>query len=343
MRDLERATRPQIVADGLDMPATDYLHVRDYLRILLRRRWLIMAIVVLGVSVGALMVWTTTPVYEAHATLQIDQDVNVLGVERPLVPLDQRDWMREFLPTQLGILQSRELARIAHTDLTEGGDAILAENQPPIPADVAPARAASAGPVPSAGEIAAGRTVSLVRDSRLVNVGFQATDPVLAARVANALARAYLQQNMGFRSKTTDEASTWLARQVQDQRALVEQSEAALQQYRQEHGADALMRDQLGAEQQNVVVQKLAELQAAETKARNETFEKQAQYKQLLAVQSSRAALDTVPAISTNAYIQGLKGELQTLQRQMVQASQELGDLHPDMIKLRESVQNAER
>ena len=48
----------------------------------------------------------------------------------------------------------------------------------------------------------------------------------------------------------------------------------ALQRYRTEHGADALMTDKLGAEQQNIVVQKLAALQAAETKARTETIER---------------------------------------------------------------------
>ena len=60
----------------------------------------------------------TAPVFEARATLQIDIDLNILGVDRPLVPLDQRDWMREFLPTQLGILQSRDLVRRAHDELT---------------------------------------------------------------------------------------------------------------------------------------------------------------------------------------------------------------------------------
>ena len=324
------------------MAAADLLNVRDYLRILTRRKWLIAAIMLLGMAAGALQLWTSTPVFEAYATLQIDQDANVLGVDRPLMPLDQRDWMREFLPTQLGILQSRELARLAHEELARPGHAIPADGASEIP----PSPALASGEtdsLPTVGEIVMGRTVSIPRETRLVNVGFQSTDPALAARVANALARAYLQQTAAFRSKTTDDASSWLAKQVQEQRALVEASEAALQQYRQEHGADALMRDQLGAEQQNVVVQKLAELQAAETKARTETFEKQSQYSQLLAAQAGRAPLDTIPAIATNPYIQGLKGELTALQRQLTQASQELGDVHPEMIKLRESVQSAER
>jgi capsular exopolysaccharide synthesis family protein len=165
----------------------------------------------------------------------------------------------------------------------------------------------------------------------------------LSAQVANALARAYLQQNLEFRSKTTGEASNWLANQVGELRKVVEKSEASLQRYRTEHGADALITDRLGAEQQNIVVQKLAALQAAETKARTDTIERMAQYQQLVDARAKREQLDTVPAIASNTYIQGLKVELTTLQRQLIQASNELGDRHPEIIKLQGAVQNAER
>ena len=164
--------------------------------------------------------------------------------------------------------------------------------------------------MPTVDEIVLGRTVSLVKDSRLVNIGFRSTDPLLSAQVANALARAYLQQNLEFRSKTSGEASDWLTKQVGELRKLVEENEAALQRYRTEHGAEALMTDRLGTEQQNIVVQKLAALQVAETKARTETIERLAQYQQLAAAKANQEPLDTVPAIASNSYIQGLKVEL---------------------------------
>ena len=202
---------------------------------------------------------------------------------------------------------------------------------------------ASPDSLPTVGQIAGGRTVSIPRDTRLVNIGFQSTDPALSARVANALARAYLQQSITFRSKMTDDASGWLTKQVSEQRSLVDASEGALQQYRREHGADALIRDELGGQQQNVVVQKLGELQERKPRHATVPVEKQSEYKQLQAAQASRTPLDTIPAIATNLYIQGLKGELTVLQRQMLQASQELGEAHPEMIKLSAAVQNSER
>jgi capsular exopolysaccharide synthesis family protein len=346
VRTTDRPVLPEPGAGAYDQSATDYLQISDYIRIVYRRRWIVVGILTVGLLGGILRNWMATPIFEARATLQIDIDLNVLGVDRPLVPLDQRDWMREFIPTQLGILESRDVARLAHDELTRtdrsnpGGNNLgitpngPATSEPPV---------WGTRRVPTVGEIVMGRRVSLVTDSRLVNVGFRSTDSKLAAQVANALARAYLQQNLEFRSKTSGEASDWLAKQVGELRKLVEESEASLQRYRTEHGADALITDRLGEEQQNVVVQKLAALQAAETKARTETIERMAQYNQLVDAKANREPLDTVPAIASNDYIQGIKGELAALQRQLIQASSELGDRHPEIIRLQAAVQNAER
>src|SRR5207248_3300062 len=95
-------------------------------------------------------------------------------------------------------------------------------------------------------------------------------------------------------------------------------------------------------ERQNIVVQKLADLNAAVTKAKTERIQKEAAYSQIKAVQRDRAALDTIPAILSNQFIQQQKTELAELQRQEAQLSDKLGQRHPDMIKARMSVQTAE-
>jgi succinoglycan biosynthesis transport protein ExoP len=318
---------------------------RDYFRILYRRRWLVLGGVAIGLAIAAVINVTTTPIYQAQATLQFDIDMNILGVDRPLLPLDQRDWMREFFPTQIGILQSRDVAARAREDLrlSASGKSRSAD----VPADVA--RLTTAFPsntaqreVPSVQAIMAGRAVALVKDSRLVSVGFRSADPQAAAQVANALARAYVNQSADFRVRATGEASDWLSKQVEQQRKLVDESEAALQRYRQEHQADALFTDKMGAEQQNIVVQKLAELQGAVTKARTDTIDKEALYREVSFAQANREALDTLPTVANDPYIQRLKSELGDLERQLAQASKELGDRHPDILKLQGAIQTTE-
>ena len=166
---------------------------------------------------------------------------------------------------------------------------------------------------------------------------FRSADPVLAAQVANALARAYVKWNTVSKSTTTGEASEWLKQQVEEQRRVVQQSEAAIQRYKKEHEAEAL------GERQNIVVQKLGELQSAATRAKAETIEKQTQYQQLSTLKSNRDALDTLPAIASNAYIHGMKQELAGLQQQLTQASEQLGERHPDIVRLHSAVDDADR
>ena len=351
MRSSDPHTRSDVNAGEYDTSATDYLSLHDYLRIISRRRWLIAGIMAVGLSAGAWYNWRTVPVFEAQATVQIDMDLNVLGTDRPLVPLDQRDWMSDFLPTQLAILESRELARLAHNQLGRSDGSSPGSTDVPITPNEDPAlRSPNIGAseprtarVPTVNEIIGGRTVSLVPETRLVSIGFRATDPDLSSDVANALARAYLQRNFESKVNATGEAADWLVKQVEEQRKLVAESEAALQQYRSEHGADALLENESGVQQQNIVVQKLAELQAAETEAKTVTIQKEAQYRQVAAALANHERLDTVPAIASDLHLQALKTELATLQRQLAQSSKELGERHPEIIKLQGAVQNVER
>ncbi len=308
---------------------SDYLNLRDYLRILNKRRWILIAFFALGLAAALLYNWTATPLFESRATVQIDADPNVLALDRPLV--DQRDWAREYIPTQIGVLQSRQLARLVHERLKASAASSDGGSHQ------------STARIPSVGAIVAGRNVSEVRDTRLIRIGFRSADPEMAAIVANTLAQTYVQQNVKYKTSATGEASDWLSEQVEQQRKLVQESEAALQRYREEHGADALFADREGTERQNIVVQKLEDLQSQVTRAKAATIEKEAVYRQLLAVQGNKEALETLPAIASSEYIQALKTELSTLRRQLQQASEELGELHPERIKLEGAVRDADR
>ena len=174
-------------------------------------------------------------------------------------------------------------------------------------------------------------------ESRVINVTFRSADPQLAARIPNGLTKAYVDQNIEARRQGSREASRWLNERLSELRGEVTSREGALQQYRER--SDAVSLD----DRQNIVVQKLAQLNTAVTTARAERLDKEALYRQLVAIQTSGVPLDTFPAILGNGFIQGLKAELAALQREKGQLSEQLGDLHPDMIKVNGSIEAAER
>ena len=105
-------------------------------------------------------------------------------------------------------------------------------------------------------------SVNPVRNTRLVEIRFTSTDPLFAADMANALAKAYIQQSMEFSFTASKDAADWLSARLAEQRKTVEESEAALQAYKEKNGAVAV------EDRQNIVVQRLTDLNAALTQAR---------------------------------------------------------------------------
>ena len=79
-----------------------------------------------------------------------------------------------------------------------------------------------------------------MRNSRLVNIRYQSPDPAFTARAADALAQAYIAQGLSFRALASRDANQFLSDQLNEQRTRLDDSERALQTYKEKHGAVAL-------------------------------------------------------------------------------------------------------
>ena len=139
-----------------------------------------------------------------------------------------------------------------------------------------------------------------------------------------------------FRFTSSRDASEWLNQQLAEQRQQVEAAETALQQYREQN--DALSVE----DRQNIVVQKLADLNSAVTKAKTDRLLKESMYRQLSAIQRDAPALDTFPAIMANQFIQQQKAELASLHRQRAQLAEKLGERHPEMLRIQSAIQTSQ-
>ncbi|MBI2829339.1 MAG: polysaccharide biosynthesis tyrosine autokinase [Acidobacteria bacterium] len=324
-----------------------------YLQVLYRRRYIaVSAFLAVFLSV-ALHTFTAVRIYEGAVRILIEREnPNVVSFQEVL---EQSELTDDYYETQYKILQSRALARSTIDSLDLWSHPQL--NQPPrltirailmrpvntVARWFEPPRPIEA---PDAAETRAqsrvidrflrSLTVSAVRYSRLVDVTFRSPDPQLAARVANALSESYIRQSVELRSSTTKEASEFLTQQLAEQRKRLEASEQALQAYRERTDSVSL------EERQNVVVQRLADLNAAVTRANTARIQKEATYNQVKGIMENPAAIDKVPLILSNPFVQQQKTELAQLQRQRAQLSEKLGPNHPDMVKVGLAIQNAE-
>ena len=340
----------------------DERHLSDYLRVIYKRRWVAIPAFVIVFVIGAINSFRQTPIFESRTQILIEKDTPKVGNLNTMFQENDGWYNDDFYQTQYRILQSRSLARKtveimnlpAHpavqsaaappsmsfslTGLASGAAGAIKRMvsgekavESPAPAPAEPGDTLT----PYVGLVLGSLTVSPVRNSRLVELRLSSTDPKLAADMANAHAKAYIQQNMEMRFSASKDATDWLGEQLAEQRKKVEESEAALQRYKEAHGAVAV------EDRQNIVVQRLADLNGAVTKVKTARIEKEAQYNQLRSLQGS-LALDSFPAVIANEYIQKLKSDIGDLQRQQAQLAEKYGDRHPEMMRIRSAIDSAQ-
>jgi capsular exopolysaccharide synthesis family protein len=294
-------------------------HLLEYLRVLYWRRWLAMSVFAVVVAAGAIYTWTATPTYEARASVLIESDPpNVVSFKDVL---DEGINRGGYYETQQELLKSRALAERTVA-------AMRLWTRPGFPAHTEQ-EAVSA--------VLSGLQVQPLRGSRVITVKFRATDPALAADIVNSHVREYIRQSVENHFNASKEATDWLDAQLAKERHRVEQAESALQVYREQHDAVSLKAGQ------DIVVQKLSDLNASVTKAKTARIDKEVQYRELAAIRNDRAALASSPIVLSNPFIQQLKGDLSRLQREYAQLAESLGDRHPTLIEKRTEVENVEQ
>ncbi len=297
----------------------DDVAILDLIRVLRRSVWLMAAVVAASLATALAYNRFSTPYYEARARVLVEPNSQDVAPFR----LSTQDQGRvDYFVTQFEVLRSRSLARktLERLDLLSADRGIQSTQ---------------------VNQFLAGLTVLPVRsdmgESRVINLTVQSEDPERAMRLVNGLAQTYVEQNLDTRRQGSLDASESLNQRLAELKRLANASEKALQQYREKQNSVAM------GDQQNVVVQRLAQLNASATTARLERLDKQAVYQQLTAIQQSGSPLDTFSPILTNSFIQGLKSEIAALRKEQAQLADRLGDLHPDLIKVNTAIANAER
>lgn len=198
-----------------------------------RSRWIMLAVVLAALVLGAVATLLTTPLYTATASLQIDQQTErVLGTEDEQPAAAFQDAER-FLQTNIEVLKSRATAvRVAQSlNLLSGNDFI----------EQMGARAESDMPEPERREAILGLLdkslgVDLPRNSRVARINFRSPDPALSARVANAYADNFITGNLQRKFNSTSYARSFLEKQLVPARERLETSERELIAYARRAG-----------------------------------------------------------------------------------------------------------
>ncbi len=257
-RPLRDLAQPATVAV---VPASD-IHLRDYLSVVLKRKWLILSIVIVVTSLVAIQMYRLPDVYQAETTLQIEPKTSVLQTQGLVVtaPRDSAYWN-----TQIRLLDNPELARmvVLTLDLQNnpaflGGQAqgslfsalrrlvsrdksaSMKESGVAVASDagletetLSPKQLAQIEPYEDA--VRANVTVFPIKDTNLVSVRFQHTNPEIATKVAGALADVFIYKDIQRQTAGANTASAALSRQIADLQLKIKQGEEARLNYLKNH------------------------------------------------------------------------------------------------------------
>lgn len=242
------------------------INLRDYLHVVLKRKWLILSLVLVITSLVTIQAYREPSIYQGATTIRIEpKQQNILQTGQ--VVINQQD--PNFWGTQLRLLQNPSLARqvILTLDLMKnpaflGGQAnssvfsslkrIFSRDKP----ITAKAQGAEADP-PPVGEnemrekvftaeelqrlepyedaIIANETVEPIEKTNLVVIRYNHTNPELAQKIANALAEVFIQNNVERLQKGTSKAEVALAKEIAKYQEKIKKNRDARFQYAKQH------------------------------------------------------------------------------------------------------------
>ena len=223
------------------------INLLDYWRILLKRRWTVIATLAMVLIIALVKTMLTTPIYRSTSIVQVENDTLQVTKFEGVEPMG---YNANFLETQIGLLNSRALAQrvVKQMGLQQSGElsrlwpasnwqrlTALVRGAPDAD-DAAVATAASQAPVKEdpaainalAASFQGGVSVSPVGNSRLVRISYDSPDPDFSRRAANAIAEAFVANNLDRRFGSATYAKGYLEDRLKEMKAKLEESERQL-------------------------------------------------------------------------------------------------------------------
>ncbi|MBZ5641187.1 MAG: polysaccharide biosynthesis tyrosine autokinase [Acidobacteriia bacterium] len=184
-----------------------------------------------------------------------------------------------------------------------------------------------------------GLSVEQVKGSQLVQVGYEAYDPQLAAQIVNTTVAQYLDKTYKSRYEATLRAAQSMSPQLSDLQNSVKKSTEDLLNFQKSHegaqlgAASAVAGDgttnAASAALDNPVAVRVSELNQQLTQAMGDRLQQESYMKQI-----QQGKVDSLPQMKDNVLIQGLTSRLVDSRAQLAQALAVYGSNNPQVRKL---------
>ncbi|HEX8161019.1 MAG TPA: polysaccharide biosynthesis tyrosine autokinase [Pyrinomonadaceae bacterium] len=339
---------------------TEPAHLREYLNVVLKRKWLILSLVLVVTSLVTIHMYRTPSIYDAATTIQIEpKRDSVLSRGKDAVIINTgRTTDPAYINTQLRLLENPTLARqvIRTLDLQNnpsffGGQAQAGfvaslkrifggEKKPPPQSESAPGGL----PVVRIDDVtdnkmspeeldklepyelmlAANLTVEPVVGTNLVTLHYRHTNPELARQIVNTLADTFIYNNYDRENSSTTANLEQLGKRVADLQKLIHDEEEQRVNFLQSKNLPVDgMGDNLPAKRQTMLSEQLLT-------AENDRKDKEAIYRAALASPDPWS----IPEVQADKHAQEVRKQLDDLKLKRAEMLQTYTEAWPAVKKL---------
>jgi len=318
----------------------------EYWGVIVKRKWVLITFAGSLIFFVAIFSFLVTPKYESTSTLLIEEGTSKIlsidetfGYQSPVF----RDL--RFFNTQLELLKSKSLAeRVARkmnllsrpefekykeqkkSFLSSVGD-FLTFKWLKSKKDGANNRSKYLSQLNPYSEIIKEFQKSVkvkpIRDTKLVEVSFTSTSPILASGICNNLADEFINFSIEKRYETTRQASDFLSNQIADRREDLAAKERELQKYGQDKNLFYL------SDAESVALSKFSDLNKAYTQTQIDRTKAEATYLELKDLD-----IDSITQ-SNNPVVQGIRTDYTGIKNEYEEKSKIYKPNYPEMIKLK--------
>ena len=306
-------------------PEESVITPSDVRKVLMKRKWIILMGIVIGLAFAALYILTTIPQYEAMALIDVNEDKqNNIGIS-------------ELVQQQVGGGLEVGLVRVATEIKIMQSDTVSLDVINSLDIYHKAPYSQIFKEHPYHGTLSAMQREILLKSFKgatkillssgtdLVEVRFRNQDPVVAANVANSIVDCYIDRTLRVRYEGTTRISGWLAKQLDTLKGQVESSQEALATYQRQNNLVGSSTDS-GGDDLTIENLRIANQQLSEAQA--DRVVKEARYK-MAQTRNPELLLSVAPMTTLSQ----LRQQQAALLVQMAQLQSKYG---PDWPRLRE-------
>jgi capsular exopolysaccharide synthesis family protein len=300
-------------------PAVPLAH---YLWILRRHRWKIVSFVFACVTATLIFSARLTPIYESTVTVDIDRQMPsaIIGQDAVRSPLNDAD---QFLATQVKLIQSDSVLRpVAQQYRLLDLEADASDTTPEKPSE-----AQEEAPI-----LLKKLKVTRPPNTYLLLISYRSPDPHLAAKVANAVAKSYVEHTYNIRFRSSASLADFMERQLEELKAKMERSSAALAQFERELNVIN------PEEKTSILSARLLQLNTEYTNAETDRVRKESAWK---SVQSG--TLEAAQVSTQGENLKSLATKLDEARQKFADVKTHYGPNHPEYRKAAVQVDEIER